>query len=179
MLVLHVSFAHLAAAFVDRDVPLASPVRRAGLAVTAGVVVLGLVGVAPGLLRAVPRSALPADLAEDDRMESVVDPWQPLGEAIEYGAVVATPDSLSDRVAAFGGRLLVPPDKALSLSPEELPERIDARDEILADPTSSEAEAARRRYGATYAVFPERPGFDGRAGRVVLETPDYVVFALG
>ena len=177
MLVLHVALADVGGALLDRDVLIAPKIRRVGLVTAAVIVSVGLLGTSAGLLRTLPRAALPSSLSGDERLANVIGPWEPLATVLAEDTVVVAPRVLSAQVAAFGGDLLAP--IAPSLRPDEVAARLDARETILADPDSRAGERARRRYGVTHMVLEELPrGVDEGDGRVVLVTPNYVVIEL-
>jgi hypothetical protein len=173
LLVLHVAFADVAAILVDRRSVTTSGIRRIGLITGVVVLSLGTIGVAGGLMHSAPRAILPPSLQDDERLASVVAPWKPLARVLDHESVVVTPDDLSDRVAAFGGYVIVLRGSP-SLSSTELAQRRFARDIILADSTSEPARRLRRAFGITHIVVPIASSRDLDAGPVVLRTNRYV-----
>ncbi len=176
LLVLHVAFADVLAGLDDRRAIASSDIRHAVVATGVTVLIVGAIGVAGGVLHAVPRAVLPSSL-RGARTASVVAPWEQLRRVLDPASVVVAPDALTARVGAFG-HVIVPPHQSPSLRPRDFEARNTARDVILADPTSPAAQELRRRYAVTHLVVASVHPQDEGAGRVVLRTKQYVVIDL-
>jgi hypothetical protein len=112
MLMAHVAMAIAAAEFVVqwKTVPAAQRYRFSTAVAT--VVVVGGLGSAVGALRAVPRAILPAPYSHDDRLASLVAPYDPLTRLIRRDDVVVASQHLALGVAASSGKVIVPPAPA-------------------------------------------------------------------
>jgi hypothetical protein len=71
---------------------------------------IGLVGVAPGLVRTVPRSVLPQSLRDRPALQSVTTQWSALANVAEPGTVVIAERNLglSSVAPAFGMSVVFP-----------------------------------------------------------------------
>jgi hypothetical protein len=177
MLVAHLAMADAAGGLVERRASLDATGRRMLVGMVAVIVAVGLVGSAPGVVRMVPRGLVPSPWDDDDRLDSVVDAWEPLDGVLGEAAVVVAPDEIDAPVAAYGGHVLVSP--APTLRPGEYRERAEARRAILDDPGSPRSREAIERFGVTHVITTRRPETDDEMGRVVAATDRYTVREVG
>jgi hypothetical protein len=86
--------------------------RSVVVAATAGIVALGLVGSAAGIVRLVPRALVPKGDSNNAAFASLVAPYAPLTGLIRRDDVVVAPRSLALGVAASSGKVIAPPAPA-------------------------------------------------------------------
>ncbi|HEX5094492.1 MAG TPA: hypothetical protein VFX21_00700, partial [Acidimicrobiia bacterium] len=130
--------------------------RRRQLAVRSGViavVVIGILGCTAGLVRPVPRGLLPSRYADDERLASLVDPYEPVRGLIDRDDVVVASPDLALGVAASSGRVIAPPAPAPFV--DDVEQRRRAVAGLLSPETSATArEQLIRRYGVDWFVVP-------------------------
>jgi hypothetical protein len=127
----------------------------------AAVVVLGLINVAPALLRAVPRPLLPVPLRADRRLEREMDVYRPLAPYIGDDDVVMADLNVSRHVPAFGGRVVGFIDPEAFVPDEDA--RREATSRFFADISAAERDALIARYlvklVAVDKTNPQTPSF--------------------
>jgi hypothetical protein len=106
MLAAQIGIGLLVADLVERRRPATVPMVT-WLAVSFAI---GLVGVAPGVVRTVPRSVLPQSLRERPALQSVTTQWSALANVVEPGTVVIAQRNLglSSVAPAFGMSVVFP-----------------------------------------------------------------------
>jgi hypothetical protein len=149
MLMLHVAFADLVARLVEQP---GVRGRRSTIAVVSLGVVIGLAGMAAGIIRSVPRALLPDRLGERAELRSLVDEYRPIGERIPRDDVIVASESLALGSAAIGGKAVAPSAPAPFV--DDIAERERATATIL-DPDARVAarSAAMDRYDVDWLVL--------------------------
>jgi hypothetical protein len=144
MLAAHIGIGILVADLVERR-RRATPIVVGGLAVCCAI---GLVGIAPGLARTVPRAALPSSLRDREALRPVDAQFADLG-AVAPGTVVVAERQLglSAIAPAFGIKVVEPGYPSTFL--DDLDARSDDQRRFL-DARTSDAE--RRRIASRYGV---------------------------
>jgi hypothetical protein len=145
MLAAHIGIGILVADFVERRRPVSIP-WIAWLAVS---VIIGLVGVAPGLVRTVPRALLPSTLRDRTELQPITARYERLDHALPSGTViVAEPERALNLIApAFDLELVAPGYPSAFV--KHLDQRTADARAFLAPSTS---EAARRAIADRYDV---------------------------
>jgi hypothetical protein len=163
MLMLHVALADLVAQLVgQRDIRL----RRATILVVSLGVMVGVVGTAAGMARAVPRALLPDHLGDRAELRSLVDRYRPIGEQIARDDVLVASKSLAP-ASTIGGKAIAPYVPAPFV--HDLAEREQAADIIL-DPNATVAQRRREvdAYGVDWLVLTPRDADRLREGGAFL-----------
>ncbi len=152
----------------------AVPVRRSR--VLAGalslLVVTGAVGSVPGIAAGVPRALLPADLADDERLRSEMDRYDPAAAHLGPGDVVVTAGVSLDRAVAATGAASVAPGYPAPFVDDIAERRSDVARFLYGDP--GERAVIIERYGVTHVLV--AGPFD--VGTEVVVTDRYRLYAL-
>lgn len=115
------------------------------------ILLIGLAGTAPGLVRGVPRALLPGRLANDSRISSVVAPFLGFADVLPASAVVAAPGGVSLAIGATAAKAIASPIPAPFVADNA--QRIADNDAIL-DPATTTARRAAllATYGCSWLV---------------------------
>ncbi len=153
--------------------------RRVVAAAVTGLLLVGLMGSARGLVRMVPRALIPGSLIDSDRLASIVDPYRPLFELLGSGGGVVASPSIALEVGAINGHVLVPPVPSFL---EDVDRRLSDQATIL-DPSTEPAERRAllaRDYIRFVVITPSEAEILGPSLNSVatteISTSDYVVF---
>ena len=174
----HVALAHLVAGWLTTGDRQRTAAAWVGVAVIG---VVGLLGSGGGLIRMVPRAVLPASLANDDRLNPMVEPYVSLEEVLASTDVAFASRRMRRVVPAVQGRVVVPGDLTPLLS-----DRTSRDQDRLAffsdDSSTADRDAIASRWGVTHVVvepadLAEYPLLQ-HSYRVIAETDAYVVFSL-
>jgi hypothetical protein len=126
------------------------------------VIVIGLVGTAPGWLRAIPRDAVPERAAERLRLDSLVEPNLAFAEIIPDDEVVIAPDRINVAVGGVAAKVI-----SVGVPAPFVPDAARRSADVVTILSPSTAEADRHalisRYGADWIVVD--------AGRAALLLP--------
>lgn len=152
MLMAHLAMAIWCAELVARWTNLPVSRRYAFGVSLAVVVVVGGAGSAGGAIRAVPRGLLPARYQRDERLASLVAPFDPVTRLIARDNVVVASPHLALGVAASSGKVIAPP------APAPFVDDTAARSKVVAallSPGTSESEfrAVAQRYHVRWFVL--------------------------
>jgi hypothetical protein len=128
--------------------------RLATASVVAIIIVIGLIGTAAGLVRAIPRALLPSRLANDVRLESVVAPYRVLSDRLDREDVVVAYPSLAVGTAAMSGNVIAPPVPAAFV--RDIRHRRTIEEAILWSPNPKARADAVRRNNVRWLVVPPR-----------------------
>lgn len=112
MLMAHVALAIWVAELISRRVTIPRGTKYGICFGITAIVIVGVIGSATGLIRAVPRGLMPTQYADDARLEDVVAPYEQLGELIARDDVVVASPDIALRVAAVSGKVIAPPAPA-------------------------------------------------------------------
>jgi hypothetical protein len=122
------------------------------------IALFGLVNVAPGILRAVPRTLLPASVRADPRLEREVDVYRTIASAPIGGDDVVMADlNVSRHVPAFAGKVVAFIDPEAFIPDEDA--RRQAVDRFFAEITTAERDALIARYDVKFVAIDEHNPF--------------------
>ncbi|MGQ0734068.1 MAG: hypothetical protein ACT4QD_10465 [Acidobacteriota bacterium] len=120
--------------------------RRALRLILAAVVVAGMINLAPGFVRFVPRTLLPASLADDPRLARIAHAYADLPRYISPDDVVMADANIGRILPSWAGRVI-----AVSTPQPFVADDAARRDDVrryFADAGADERRAIARRYGA-------------------------------
>lgn len=131
-----------------------TPGIRGLRAFVAAVVILGLLNIAPGLIRMVPRQLLPPSMSDDPRLERLLDLYSPLVPLIGADEVVMADASISTHLPGLTGKVVGfgAPEAFIE---DELARR-HALNRFFGDATTEERRALLSAYGASFVVVDRR-----------------------
>lgn len=151
-----------------------APVRQSrALAAAIGLlVVAGALGTMPGIAAGVPRALLPTGLADDERLRSEMDRYDPIDAHLSGGDVVVSSDAFLNRGAATTGAVSVLPGNPAPFVDDVAERRADVARFFQGDP--GERNAVVQRYGITHVLV----GGSFDAGTMLVATDRYRLYAL-
>jgi hypothetical protein len=135
------------------------------------VIVIGLVGTAPGWLRAIPNHAVPDRAAERLRLVSLVEPNLAFAEIIPHDGVVIAPDRVNVAVGGVAAKVISVGVPA-PFVPDAARRSADVRTVLSPATSPSDRDALISRYGAGWIVVDPR-----RAVLLLPQLPDARVIA--
>lgn len=149
-------------------------------AIVAGALLVTSINIAPGMIRAVPTSMLPASVRSRIRLDKPSEMFRGLDTALSDGDIVIAPPSIMFRIPTFGGKVIASrPHPFINYDEAALPDV--ERFFTIADQAT--AVAILKKYGVTKIVLERAPADDVSRfrclGSTVFSNSHFEVIAVG